>query len=247
MLRYFLIFGISRQTLFEFQNCCAARFLDNGAMTDLDWIREGLRKPGKSRSGLAAALGRAPSAVTALLKGERKLKADEITVISAYLEFDPPTPQRSRSVPIIGIAGAGADGSIVFSEQEGAYGEAPVPPGGTERTRAVEVRGESMRGIAEDGWLVYYDDRRDPPDSSMIGELCVVGLSDGRTLIKYLYPGTEAGLFNLESTTEATLRNVSIEWAAAVTAIIPRAAARRLIRRPDAATSDNVLEVRKKA
>ena len=65
-----------------------------------------------------------------------------------------------------------------------------------------------MRGIAEDGWLVYYDDRRDPPDSSMIGELCVVGLSDGRTLIKYLYPGTETGLFNLESTTEATLRNV---------------------------------------
>ena len=104
-----------------------------------------------------------------------------------------------------------------------------------------------MRGIAEDGWLVYYDDRRDPPDSSMIGELCVVGLSDGRTLIKYLYPGTEAGLFNLESTTDATLRNVAVDWAAVVTAIIPRPAARRLIRRPAGAGEDNILEVRKKA
>jgi hypothetical protein len=150
-------------------------------------------------------------------------------------------------VPIIGLAGAGADGSIVFSESEGAFGEAPVPPGGNENTRAVEVRGESMRGVAEDGWLVYYDDRRDPPDGSMIGELCVVSLSDGRTLIKYLYPGSEPGLFNLESTTEATIRNVGVDWAAVVTAIIPRPAARRLIRRPGETAGDNILQVRKKA
>ena len=198
-------------------------------MDDLDWIRAGLGKAGKTRTGLAAALGRAPSAVTALLKGARKLKADEIARIADYLEVDPPTPQRSRFVPIIGLAGAGADGSIVFSEGEGAFGEAPVPPGGTENTRAVEVRGELMRGIAEDGWLVYYDDRRNPPDQSIVGELCVVGLADGRTLIKYLYPGSEPGLFNLESTTEATIRNVAVAWAAVVTAIIPRPAARRLI------------------
>lgn len=216
-------------------------------MDDLDWIREGLGKPGKSRSGLATALGRSPSAVTALLKGERKLKASEVALIAHYLEVDPPTPQRSRFVPIIGLAGAGVDGSIVFSEAEGAFGEAPVPPGGNENTRAVEVRGESMRGVAEDGWLVYYDDRRNPPDASMIGELCVVGLADGRTLIKYLYPGTEPGLFNLESTTEPTVRNVAVDWAAVVTAIIPRAAARRLIRRPSDPEAKNVLEVRKKA
>ena len=150
-------------------------------------------------------------------------------------------------MPIIGLAGAGADGSIVFSEGEDAFGEAPVPPGGSENTRAVEVRGELMRGVAEDGWLVYYDDRRDPPDGSMIGELCVVGLADGRTLIKYLYPGSEAGLFNLESTTEPTIRNVAVDWAAVVTAIIPRPAARRLIRRPGEPDRERVLQIRNKA
>lgn len=216
-------------------------------MDDLEWIREGLLKPGKSRSGLAAAMGRSPSAVTALLKGERKLKADEIGVVARYLEVDAPTPQRSRFVPIIGLAGARANGSIVFSENEGSFGDAPVPPGGNENTRALEVRGESMRGVAEDGWLVYYDDRRDPPDASMLGELCVVGLADGRTLIKYVYPGSEPGLFNLESTTEATIRNVVVEWAAVVTAIIPRPAARRLIRRPPEGSDSHFLEVRKKA
>jgi phage repressor protein C with HTH and peptisase S24 domain len=60
-------------------------------MTDrIAWIREGLKKPGKNQVGLAAALGRAPSAVTSLLQGTRRLMADEIPVIAAYLEVEPP-------------------------------------------------------------------------------------------------------------------------------------------------------------
>ncbi len=57
----------------------------------VEWIRAGLTKPGKSKIGLAAALDRAPSAVSALLKGERELKANEIEIISRYLEIDPPS------------------------------------------------------------------------------------------------------------------------------------------------------------
>ena len=54
------------------------------------WIERGLQKPGKSRKALAAALGRYPSMVTSVLKGDRAIKADEISVISAYLEEPPP-------------------------------------------------------------------------------------------------------------------------------------------------------------
>lgn len=57
---------------------------------DVGWIEDGLSKPGKSKKGLAAVLGRAQSAVTALLKGDRQLKAHEIAKIAAYLEVDPP-------------------------------------------------------------------------------------------------------------------------------------------------------------
>lgn len=56
----------------------------------LKWIRDGLRKSGKTQAGLARALGLAPPAVSRLLKGERQLKADEVPVIARYLGVTPP-------------------------------------------------------------------------------------------------------------------------------------------------------------
>jgi SOS-response transcriptional repressor LexA len=48
-------------------------------------IAEGLKQPGKSKKGLAKALGRQPSAVTELLKGNREIKAREVPIIADYL------------------------------------------------------------------------------------------------------------------------------------------------------------------
>ena len=56
----------------------------------VDWIRDALKETGKTRSGLARALGRSPSAVTDLLNGSRRLRADEIAVVAAYLGVEPP-------------------------------------------------------------------------------------------------------------------------------------------------------------
>ena len=55
----------------------------------VDWIRVGLKRTGKTRSGLARALGRSPSAVTDLLNGHRRLRADEIATVSDYLGIAP--------------------------------------------------------------------------------------------------------------------------------------------------------------
>lgn len=65
----------------------------------LAWIREGLAKPGKSQTGLAQAINRAPSAVSALLKGARDLKAKEIPLIAAYLEVAPPVSLATAVFP----------------------------------------------------------------------------------------------------------------------------------------------------
>ncbi len=134
-------------------------------------------------------------------------------------------------VQIVGIAGAGPHGEVDFSAGHGELGEVPMPPGGNESTVAVEVRGDSMRGIADDGWLVFYNDRRYPPTSDLLGELCVVGLADdGSVLVKYLAAGSRRNLYNLESVAAPTLRDVRVEWAALVTALIPRRPARALLR-----------------
>jgi len=140
-------------------------------------------------------------------------------------------PVSRRGVPIVGLAGAGPAGTVAFAESDGELGEAPAAPNATHRTVAVEVRGDSMHGTAEDGWLIYYDDRRDPPDESLLAQLCVVGLTDGRVLVKWLHAGTAAGLYDLESAAAPALRDVAVEWAARVTAIIPRPSAKRVGRR----------------
>jgi hypothetical protein len=193
------------------------------------WIKDGLAKSGKTRSGLAKALGRAPSAITDLLAGKRELKASEILAVATYLELAP--PPLFGVTRIVGRAGATPDGEVHFASGQGDFGEAPMPPGATKDTVAVEIFGDSMRGVAPNGWLVYYDELRHPPTPDMMGELCVVGLKDERVLIKYLHRGRGPDLFDLESVSAPTMRDVPVLWAALVTALIPGPTARRIIRR----------------
>lgn len=52
------------------------------------WLSDMLRDtPGKSKSGLAKHLGVAPARVTEIIKGERKVKSDELTGMSEYLHI----------------------------------------------------------------------------------------------------------------------------------------------------------------
>ncbi len=58
----------------------------------VDWIATGLKKPGKTKGGLAKALRLHQSQITRLLsKGGRRLRADELDRISEYLEEPVPT------------------------------------------------------------------------------------------------------------------------------------------------------------
>jgi hypothetical protein len=87
---------------------------------------------------------------------------------------------------------------------------------------AVEVLGGSMRGIADSGWLIYFDHEQRPPTAQLLGKLCIVELADGSILVRTLQPGRRKGLYDLESVTEPTLRGQRVVWAARVTWIKPR-------------------------
>lgn len=197
-------------------------------MSKHQWILDGLTKPGKSRVGLAAALGRHPSMVTDLLNGTRELKVSEIPKIAHYLEVAPPSIE--GAVRIIGIVGEHPDGAVEFIGHND-EGETDMPAGGNKDTVALQVTGNSMRGVAQEGWLLYFDDQKAAPSTEMLGELCIVGLADDRVLVKYLHRGRGDGLYDLESATAPTLRDVPVRWAALVTAIIPRPQAKKMIRR----------------
>lgn len=138
-------------------------------------------------------------------------------------------------VRIIGRVGADSEGRIVQTTGQETWDMAGMPPGGTADTVALEVRGHSMRGYADDGALIYFEDQRTPPSRSMLGHIVICETADGQVLIKRLLKGSAPDLYDLESINGPTLEDQRLAWAAHVTAVIPPAKARQIIIRSEAA------------
>ena len=193
----------------------------------VEWIRQGLKEKRKTRSGLAKALGRSPSAVTDLLNGSRRLRAEEIAIAANYLGVEPPRlvgggrPRHPTGrVALVGYVGAGAIAHF-YADAQGPFDDVEAPDAAGASTVAVQIRGHSL-GALFDNWLVFYDDVRDPPDDDMIGRMCVCGLSDGRVLVKALKRSQVPGMWTLLSNTEPPIYDVGLDWAALVREMRPR-------------------------
>lgn len=146
--------------------------------------------------------------------------------------------QGERLIPIVGLAGAGPDGSVLFAEGDGNFGEVVAPVDAADTAEALEVRGSSMHGLANDGWLIFYEEKTEP-NQEHFGEPCVCWLAGGRVLVKIPQPTANPGLFNLESVNAPTMRDVVVDAMALVTDIKTRKAAQRFIRRnPNATVED---------
>jgi transcriptional regulator with XRE-family HTH domain len=179
---------------------------------DRQLIAKTLESRGLKKTDFAKALGIPNSAVTALLKGDRLLKAEEVVKAKRFLGLD--------TVPLKGFVGAGAN-TVFFELPDSAVDRVPAPDDATDKTVAVEIRGDSL-GAPFDRWLVYYDDVHRPVTRMLFNKLCVVGLSDGRILIKKLVPAKQKGLFHLIPTQGETIMDVPVEWAAMVKGMRPR-------------------------
>ena len=144
-----------------------------------------------------------------LLTGRKPFPSDE-----------PEEPLPGPKVRVVGYVGAGSEAHI-YAVAQGDLDEVDPPRGSTEDTVAVEIRGESL-GAFFNRWLVFYDDVRRPVTPDLIGELCVVGLEDGRVLIKQVQRSRTEGLFNLISSVDKPILDVAVEWAAKVNSIARR-------------------------
>lgn len=135
------------------------------------------------------------------------------------LDGEGPAAAKTVTVKIIGKVEPSGKVSLYDEKQFRDCPEAP-PHAGVE-TYALEA-GAALRGVADSGWLYFFEHEQKKPSPDLIGKLCVVCLANGDVLIRVLQPGRKRGTFDLESSTEPTLRDQKVEWAARITWIKPR-------------------------
>lgn len=198
----------------------------DAAMTDIEWIRKGLERPGKTQVGLAKALDRAPSAVSNLLKGARELKQREVARIAQYLEIEPPAdagePMRDGPRPLPEFLGE--RDLKVFAAVEGGAGEMVVStdpielvprPWYMKEVRdgyAVLVVGDSMFPTFEPGDMAIVNPRLPPMRGKDV--ILIGGEQDGefRASIKRL-EGWTATQWNLRQFNPPRGEKHEFSWA----------------------------------
>lgn len=170
---------------------------------------------------LAEDVGLSVSQLSRFESGKREPRVAELERIAARLGVRPEELRGvSRSVPLVGYVGAGAE-THLFGEGQGPFDYVEAPDGAGPETVAVEIRGVSL-GELFDQWLVFYDRLQDPPTTNLAGKLCVVGLVDGRVLVKKLKLGQLPDRYTLLSNTEPPIYDVEVVWAARVIAMTPK-------------------------
>jgi repressor LexA len=190
-------------------------------MLDIKIIERGLEKTGKSKGGLAAAMGVRPGAVSEILAGIRLIKASEIAPIMEYLELN--------SVPIMGRVGAGATIEPEYEQvpPEG-LGDVELPFPIDEEIIAFEVAGDSMLPKYDNGdiILVYREQRH--PLSNFYGEEAAVRLKSGERYLKTIERGKAPTLVNLTSFNAKPINGVKLDWIGEICVTLPRGQISRL-------------------
>ena len=190
-------------------------------MLDIRMIERGLQRPGKTKGGLATAMGVRPGAVSEILAEIRLIKASEIQPIIDYLELN--------SVPIMGRVGAGAAIEPEYEQvpPEG-LGEVELPFPISEETIAFEVAGDSMLPKYENGDVIVVYREQGHPVQSFYGEEAAVRLKTGERYLKTIERGKSPSLVNLTSFNAKPINGVKLEWIGEICVTLPRGQIERL-------------------
>lgn len=189
-------------------------------------IAKARRAAGMSQQELADKIGTGQTTISSWERERTEPTRDDVQRVAKALNI-PLTDleigdvaKRDLLVKVVGYVGAG-DAAHFYDEAQGPLDMVQAPPNATELTVASIIRGPSI-GRNFDGWTVYYDEVREPVREDHLGRLCVVGLPDGRVLVKWIHASRTPGIYHLHSETEPPINDQEIIWSARVTALMPQ-------------------------
>lgn len=197
-------------------------FRDDGRSYDpgmriAEKVRKLLQEDDWTQQRLAERLGVSQSTVNRWVKGAEPEGHRRDAINELFTIHFESVDSEPASVQLLGFVGAG-QAVYPFDDAGGGYVEAP--PKVMAGTVAVEVRGESMLPLYEDGTLLYYS--KHLPPEEMIGRRVIAKLADDRVLVKTLRRGSDRGLWTLVSLNAPDIEDVAIQWVAPIDWIKPR-------------------------
>lgn len=146
---------------------------------DRDRVRAAMKDRGVNQADVAKAAGlTSQSAMSNILKGIRSVKVEEARRIYSFLELAPDGASPVKTIPIIGLTNAGAWREAVSM----AIGSMSIPVSvGSDKAFAIEVSGDSMNRLIEEGGYVVVD----PIQTQLYdGRVYLIENSDYETTVK---------------------------------------------------------------
>lgn len=186
-------------------------------------LKDARKRAGLSQEALGTAVGSGRSTIVKLERGDlpfteewAKRIAPAVGLKPHQLLYDQP------QVRIVGYVGAGQR-VYAYSDMEDAGESIAKPPMTTGDLLAVEVRGDSMLPLAEEGWHIVYTADATVDEHEVLNKVCVVQLDEDESmLVKRVLRGSKPHHYHLASTNAPMLEDKQLRWAAVVKAIVPR-------------------------
>lgn len=183
-------------------------------------LKELRASKGWTHDQAASAMGVSRGQFIKLERGERRLTVEYINQAARAFGvrpadvFDEPA---IVTVPLKGYIGAGGH---VEAIDNGNDDEVEAPADSHPATVAAQIRGDSQLPVLQDGWIIYWSTQL--PASSLLNQMAVVQLADGRIMVKTIRNGSQPGLYTLTSYNAADIVDVPVDWAAKIDWIKPR-------------------------
>lgn len=190
-------------------------------------INDILKQQNRTQSWLAEEVGVSRPHVSQIISGARAPSLLMIESIARVLGveigalFSPQTP-----IPVAGLVGAGGAVELVdsYAKGDGLYriyaSDLPTRAAHV----AVEVRGDSMAPIIQEGDVLIFSRTFDAVDPEAVNKIAVLCTTESEAMVKHLREGREDGTFDLYSANNlhAPIYNKHLLWATPLVRHIPK-------------------------